>query len=510
MCSISGIVNGNIISLRKMISSQSHRAPDDSGTYNDEKIFIGMGRLKIIDLKSDNLCPYIDEDLVLSYNGEIYNYIELKKKLQKHNWKFKTNSDTEVLAFAWKQWGIKMFEELNGMFSFCIYDKKKKKIILSRDIAGEKPLYYLKKNNKFYFSSEAKAISSIINTKLIRDKFYEAFEHCLSKTLWKDVFQIPAASYLILDTKTLNFKIYEYWKFKKIKIDLKNPEDQLEELLNKSLKLRTRSDVDFGLYYSKGMDSTLLASLYNFKNKFYFNDQINYKKDFLRKIKKVVYHLDFPLGSLSSYPLWKLAEKASKKVKVIISGEGADELFGGYVRYLPVAQEWEMKQKFVSYKYLFNKVYKNYLNTFSTLTARNNNVELVRETIKPYFEMFDDPINAMGFSDFKVVMPSLLQMGDRMASSHGLENRCPFLDKNIIEFAFSLPPHLKINNLKQKILIRKLLKKNNNNSAYEFEKKGLIINFNKWFAVSDWSRDYYFSMLNRKWRNLNNLNFKNV
>ena len=120
-----------------------------------------------------------------------------------------------------------------------------------------------------------------------------------------------------------------------------------------------------------------------------------------------------------------------------------------------------MKQKFVSYKYLFNKVYNNYLNTFSALTARNNNIELVTETIKPYFEMFEDPINAMGFSDFKIVMPSLLQMGDRMASAHGLENRCPFLDKNIIEFAFSLPPHLKINNLKQKILIRKLLKKNN-------------------------------------------------
>ena len=204
MCSISGIVNGDIISLKKMVSCQSHRAPDDSGFYNDKKIFIGMGRLKIIDLKSDNLCPYIDEDLVLSYNGEIYNYIELKKKLKKYNWKFKTNSDTEVLAFAWKQWGTKMFDQLNGMFSFCIYDKKKNKIILSRDIAGEKPLYYLKKNNKFYFASEAKAIAHVTNTKLISDKFYEAFQHCLTKTLWKDVFQLPAASYLILDIKTLN------------------------------------------------------------------------------------------------------------------------------------------------------------------------------------------------------------------------------------------------------------------------------------------------------------------
>ena len=504
MCSISGIINGDIKSLKKMISLQSHRAPDDNSYYKDRNIYIGMGRLKIIDLKSENLCPYIDDDIVLSYNGEIYNYLELKKQLQTYNWKFKTKSDTEVLACAWKQWGFKMFDKLNGMFAFCIYDKKKNKIILARDIAGEKPLYYLKKNNKFYFSSEAKAIALVAKPKIINNEIYDAFQHCLSKTLWKDIFQLPAANYLIFDLKTLNFKISEYWKFKKKKIDQKNPEDQLEELIKKSLDLRFRSDVDFGLYYSKGMDSSLLAALKTFKHKFYFNDQVNYKNDFSKKIKKITYHLDFPVGSLSSYPLWKLAEIASKKVKVVISGEGADELFGGYVRYLPIAQEWQLKKKFTSYKYLFNKFYDDYLDSFAKITARNKNIELVRETIKPYFEMFDDPINAMGFADFKVIMPSLLQMGDRMASAHGLENRCPFLDKNIIEFAFSLPPHLKINDLKQKILIRKLLEKHKKNSAYKIEKKGLTVEFNKWFKIPDWSRDYYFVMLNRYWRKLNN------
>ena len=145
-----------------------------------------------------------------------------------------------------------------------------------------------------------------------------------------------------------------------------------------------------------------------FKHKFYFNDQGDYKHNFLKNIKKIAYHLDFPVGSLSSYPLWKLAEKASKKVKVVISGEGADELFGGYIRYLPVAQEWQLKKKFTSYKYLFNKFYDEYIDSFAKITARTENIELVRETIKPYFEMFDDPINAMGFADFKVIMPSLL------------------------------------------------------------------------------------------------------
>ena len=329
MCSISGIINGDLKSLKKMIHAQVHRAPDDDGFYNVNNIFIGMGRLKIIDLKSENLCPYVDEDIVLSYNGEIYNYLELRKELEKYKWKFRTKSDTEVLAYAWKQWKFKMFDKLNGMFAFCIFDRKNNKIILSRDISGEKPLYYLKKNNKFYFSSEAKAIVAVANPQLVKNKIYDAFQHCLSKTLWKDVYQLPAANYLVLDIKTLNFKTNEYWKFTQKKIDLKNPEEELEDLLKKSLDLRFRSDVDFGLYYSKGMDSSLLAALKNFKHKFYFNDQGDYKHNFLKNIKKIAYHLDFPVGSLSSYPLWKLAEKASKKVKVVISGEGADELFGG-------------------------------------------------------------------------------------------------------------------------------------------------------------------------------------
>ncbi len=485
-----------------MISLQSHRAPDDSGYHVDKNIFIGMGRLKIIDLKSRNLCPYIDDDVVVSYNGEIYNYIELRNELKKYNWKFKTNSDLEVLVNSWKQWGFKIFEKLNGMFAFCIYDKKKNKIILSRDIAGEKPLYYSKIGKKFYFASEAKAIAGVCNNSLIENKkvFY-ALQHCLSDTLWKNIFQLPASHYLIIDLKTLNYKTHEYWKFKKKKIDLKEPDEQLKELLERSIKLRLRSDVDFALYYSKGMDSSLISTFYKFKNKFYFNDQKYWKKDFLKKFKKISYHLDFPIGSLSSYPLWKLAEQAKqKKIKVVISGEGADELFGGYTRYLPISQEWELKNKFTSYKYLFNKFYDAYIDSFAKITSRNENIDMVKEIIRPHFEKFDDPINAMCYADFKIVMPSLLQMGDRMAGAHGIENRCPFLDKDIIEFAFSLPYNLKIQNLEQKILIRNLLKKKKILKPLELQKKGLTITFNKWFNISDWSRDYYFNMLYENWK----------
>ena len=161
MCSISGIINGGQNSsqkIKQIIDIQKHRAPDDFGFFDDENVHLGMGRLKIIDLNSPGLCPYKEDHFTLCYNGEIYNYIELKKELQKKDWKFKTNSDTEVLLKAWREWGEKMFDKLNGMFSFAIYNSKKKQLVLARDIAGEKPLYYYHKGKSFLFASEGKAL----------------------------------------------------------------------------------------------------------------------------------------------------------------------------------------------------------------------------------------------------------------------------------------------------------------------------------------------------------------
>ena len=304
------------------------------------------------------------------------------------------------------------------------------------------------------------------------------------------------------DIKKNKKKIVEYWKFKKRKIYLKTVEEELEDLLSKSINLRLRSDVKYGLYYSKGIDSSLISTFHDFKYKFYFDDNKSWKSDFFKNIRKIVYHLDFPVGSLSSYPLWKLAERAKKKVKVVISGEGADEIFGGYVRYLPIAREWELRNIMPSYNYLFGKFYRSYLEGFSRITMRNENYNYLKKIFEPYFREFDDPINAMGYADFKIVMPSLLQMGDRMSSAFGLENRCPFLDKNLIEFGFSLPPSFKINGLKQKILLRKILYKRGLSEPLNIEKKGLSIKFNNWFGKKDWNRSYYFDLSNKKWNSI--------
>ncbi len=505
MCSIAGVSEGhNQKIINSMLQIMSHRAPDDKGVYSDNEATIGMGRLKILDLFSENLCPYIDENLVLSFNGEIYNYKDIKSELKNLGFKFKTNSDTEVLAQAWHKWGTKIFSKLNGMFAFAIYDKKNKKIYLARDIAGEKPLYYVEKNKKLYFASEAKSLIKYLDLTKTNQKDYYVFQHCLNQTLFKNLYQIPAANFLEYDLdKKKIIKISEYWQFKKKKIILKDCEEELDYLLKNSIKLRTACDVKYALYYSKGVDSSLISTYHNFKNKIYFNDQLNWKKDFVKQIKKIVYHLDFPVGSLSSYPLWKLAEKTKgKNIKVVISGEGADEIFGGYVRYMPIYTTWKLKQNFKSYVPLFDKFYSSYLMGFANITARNDDIDYIKKKMRPFFEMFDDPINAMGFFDFKFVMPSLLQMGDRMSSAFGLENRCPFLDKEIIEFGFNLPPQVKINNFNQKNILKKILKKRGLPNPLLKEKKGLTILYNKWFKHKDWDRSNYFKFLNYQWDNL--------
>ncbi len=505
MCSIAGVTQGNSKKLvNSMLGLMKHRAPDDKGIYEDKNITLGMGRLKIIDLVSENLCPYINKDIVLSFNGEIYNFKDIKSELKSFRYKFKTNSDTEVLALAWHKWGIKTFSKLNGMFAFAIYDKRINKLYLARDIAGEKPLYYLEKNNNFYFASEAKSLIKELNPKKKKLQEYEVFQHCLNETLFKGLNQVPAASFLEYDLiKKKIIKIEEYWQLRRRKIKLKSCEEELNFLLKKSIKLRTNCDVNYALYFSKGVDSSLISTFHNFKNKIYFNDQLNWKKDFFKNIKEIVYHLDFPVGSLSSYPLWKLAEKTKKKnIKVVISGEGADEIFGGYVRYMPIYVTWQLKQNFKSYLTLFDKFYQNYLDGFSNITARNDRVDIIKDKMKPIFEMFEDPINAMGYFDFKYIMPSLLQMGDRMSAAFGLENRCPFLDKDVIEFGFNLPPEIKIKNFNQKNILKNILKKKGLSKPLLKEKKGLTILYNKWFNQNDWNRSNYFDYLNLNWKNI--------
>lgn len=504
MCSISGMIPGG--NVEAMIDVQKHRAPDESGIYRDERIALGMGRLKIIDLQSPGLAPYQEDHLILCYNGEIYNYLELREELRRLRWQFHTTSDTEVLLKSWRQWGVQMFDKLNGMYAFSIYDAQKKQLILARDISGEKPLYYYHRGNTFVFSSEAKAFPKVLELEEQENDFFEAFQHCFLTTLWKDVFEVPPAHYLFFDIPTNKKKVVEYWKFQPRDIKLATAEEELESLLKDAVRLRIRSDVPLGLYASGGIDSSLISSLHDFDHQFFFDDtNPDLKEEFFANIPHVLWHLDFPVGSFGFFGMWKLAEMASKHVKVILSGEGADELFGGYVRYVPIACEYQLRTKYPSYDYLFGKYFgtRDYSESFARMTGRNEEyTELVRELLKPFFVMFPDPVNAMGFADFKLIFPSLMQMGDRMAGAFGLENRCPFLDRRIIEFAFSLPPEYKITTVEQKVILRRLAKKYGLHDALTMEKRGLSVPYNTWEHQTGWDRTHYFRFLKDTWHTL--------
>src|SRR3989304_2689820 len=183
MCSIAGIINGT--GIEQMLALQRHRGPDESGVFRDVRVEMGMGRLKILDLHSPGLSPYLEDHYVLSYNGEIFNYVELRKELKRLGWTFRTSGDTEVLMKCWREWGVKMFDRLNGMFAFALYDRRKKTLTLARDIAGEKPLYFYRRGKRFLFASEAKAFQPVVTLQKRDDRFFDAFQHCDGATLWR-------------------------------------------------------------------------------------------------------------------------------------------------------------------------------------------------------------------------------------------------------------------------------------------------------------------------------------
>lgn len=429
MCAIAGGHNRG--EVEQMLETMKHRAPDGSRVI-DGKFCMGMGRLAIIDLKSTGLFPYQYRDHTISFNGEIYNYIELRKELKKLGWKFETESDIEVCLKAYLEWGVKCLDKFNGMFALAIYDGKR--VFLARDIAGEKPLYYTPKSLKF--ASEAKCLK---NPKELLPAHY---------MFWEDGY----------------IKTKRYWYPRHIII--KNPEKELERLLEDAIKIRTRADVPYGLYLSGGVDSSLINTFHKFKHTFTYEDK-DYREEFLKIFPKILWHLDYPIKSFSAFGLWKLAEEASKKVRVVISGEGADELFGGYIRYIKPHFNHVAQLKYPSYAGMFKKA---------------------------------KSVSDQGWDEFNGNLRELLRMGDRMASAWGVENRCPFLDKRIIEFAFSLPDEYKINGLDTKVILNRILRKRNKNYQ-PIEKAGLYCSIPEWLGgTNKLDKKAYISYQKSLWR----------
>ncbi|MBL7196718.1 MAG: asparagine synthase (glutamine-hydrolyzing) [Candidatus Omnitrophica bacterium] len=521
--------------IHKMADILTHRGPDGEGFYFGEKVKLGARCLKIMDRLSGEQ-PQFNEDksICVVLNGEVYNFLELRNQLKRHA--FNTNTDTEVIVHAYEEFGVDCVNKFNGQFAFALWDGKI--LLLARDRLGQKPLYYYFKNNFFIFASEIKSILTHVQAYPNITENFEVFETPVGvETLFKDIFSLPPASILIYDGREINIR--KYWQItsgQPVQLSEEQCIEKLRWLIEDSVRLRLRGDVPFGLYLSGGLDSGLIAYLakppyvfscyYNLGEHF---DEIHYAQsvakeigaehlivkptpfDFQKCYEKIIWHLDQPIATASTISAFLLAKEASQFVKVVLNGEGGDELFGGYIRYLLMAIEnrlseaLELKSYHSLAKYFWSdSVFNDPAERYFELTKRGvPKTDLPLKGIKNIFSRHRDLINQMSTCDIEITLPSLLILADRACSAFGLENRSPYLDYRIVEFAFSLPSEMKIKECQTKYILRKLARGIVPDEIIERkDKKGLATPIFKWFSndLHDWSSNLINSFKKRRIR----------
>ncbi len=534
MCGIAGIIElseqiyPNLQHhLQVMNMLLQHRGPDGNGVWMHPRKKLGLAhnRLSIIDLNTGNQ-PMTDEHgNWIVFNGELYNYRELRSQLGEHL--FRTTSDTEVILRAYLIWGENCLNLFSGMFAFAIWNEKENTLFCARDRFGIKPFYYTLQNNSLYFASEAKALLPFLPT-IETDPNglldYLTFQFTLNqKTLFKGIETLSPAH--CLKIHSANISVHKYWDIY-YNIDFEHTEtyyiQQLRYLFDNSIDLHLRSDVPVGAYVSGGIDSGAIAGLsamksdpgafIGFNGKFaaYGNayDESQYAQDigqmhgfevlqadinstdFINHISKVIYHLDFPVAGPGSFPQYMVSALAAKHRKVVLGGQGGDEIFGGYVRYLIAYFEQCINgaidgtlnngnfvvtyesiipnlKHLYNYKPLIRKFFASGM--FEPLDKRyfeliNRSGDLDKEIDFAAFDSNYVPydsfrqlfygnnvkkesyFDSMTHFDFKTLLPALLHVEDRMSMAHGLESRVPLLDHKLIEMAATIPADIKFKN----------------------------------------------------------------
>ncbi len=546
MCGIAGIYNfeGQVIpnleqKLAVMNHQLRHRGPDGDGQWLHPKGKLGFvhRRLSIIDLSPLGAQPMTDHmGNWIVFNGEIYNYIELRQELGVEN--FRTHSDTEVILLAYRKWGADCVNHLRGMFAFALWDEEKQALFCARDRFGIKPFYYHRSDDTFYFASEPKALLPFlehIETDLNGFKDYLTFQFCLDgKTLFKGISELLPAHTLTIKDGTI--QIRRYWEvFFEPDYDhtARYFEEKLRELLADSVRYHLRSDVPVGAYVSGGLDSSTIASIatdyqqpgamMGFTGKFSaFGEEFDESRyaralaeqkgfqlfeqditveDFIANIRKVIYYLDYPVAGPGSFPQYMVSRLAAQYRKVVLGGQGGDEIFGGYTRYLiayfeqcikgaiegtmhsgnfvvtyesiipnlvalrnykPLLQEFWREGLFES----MDRRYFRLINRAPTLDTEINWSVLepysARETFLRIFHgnnvRKESYFDLMTHFDFKTLLPALLQVEDRMSMAHGLESRVPLLDHPIVELAATIPADIKFKNGRMKHILREVVK----------------------------------------------------
>lgn len=568
-----------------MTDTLYHRGPDDEGFYIKNNIGLGHRRLSIIDLSTGNQPMYNDDQrIVIVFNGEIYNYIELKEELIRLGYNFSTSSDTEVIIKAYEEWGTDCQNKFNGMWAFAIWDDKQKQLFISRDRIGEKPLHYATFAGSFLFGSE---IKSILAYGFPKNANLELLELYLSMgyipdpfTFYKGIYKLRAGHYII--AKNGNFKEYEYWDLPvhqedDMLNDKKIIYEQFEYLIQDSVKLRMRSDVPFGAFLSGGLDSASIVALMSeisdfpietftigFQNKAF--DERNLSRDVSRKfktnhhehvvtpgifdkfLKKIIFQYDEPFGDSSAIPTGIVSKFAREKVKMVLTGDGGDEVLSGYTVY--------QGEKFAKQYQNIPDVVREYtpfiLSFFSKffrgkLRYQINRVTNVLESSNLSFEQrliskgswidikqmknllsevnglikledfqseilrkcnYRDGFYKIMYLHHKISLPGdYLAKVDRMSMAYSLETRIPFLDYRIIEFMAKINKNVKMEGYERKSVLRKTIGKRIPPSLLKAPKKGFSVPLREWFK-SDYYEKYLMNLkqLNQIGLNKNVLN----
>lgn len=530
MCGIAGFISSNkkydaSLIVSNMLKKIDHRGPDQLGFQSYDNTTIGMVRLSIVDCE-DHEIPIEDhsKNYAIVYNGEIYNHDSIRASLAS-KYDFKTNSDTETALVSYIQHGVDSFQTHNGMYAFAIHDKKQQETIVVRDKAGEKPLYYTQGKDYFAFASEMKCLLDLVKPRFNNEAIsYEAYEFTVGKeTLFKDIYQLEPGEYIKI--KDNRFQICNYWKIWDNIIDIEDDEKKiiadLSELVEDSILLRTKNAAhQYAAFVSGGIDSSLIACiakpdyLYTAHYDYADFDELDYAKlvakqinkqlnivtpnkdDFLKTQEKIAYSLDTPC-TWTSFTLWMLLEKASADgVKIIMSGEGADEMFAGYHRYHLLHHDEQIHnlEAMQGYKYLIGKYHGSPSSRYAKLVNRCENPYNERvnryldESIEEYYQkMSEDIVHFMGLNDFYSTMQVLLQMSDRINMAHSIENRSPFLDYRLIQYAFSMQSKYKIKNGITKWALKEVAKKFIPiEICNRVDKRGFAAPVNKWF---EWDKN---------------------
>ncbi len=514
MCGIAGYlnINGQRASkelVKKMTDVISHRGPDGEGQWVEDNVGLGHRRLAIVDLTDAGAQPMISADhrFILTFNGEIYNHKEIKLELERLGYWFRSDSDSEVALNALSHWGEAALKRFNGMFALGLWDRKAKSLLLARDRYGIKPLYYAETASRISFASESKALIQDLGLSRTMDKEalleYFTFQNIFTdKTLTKDVKMLPAGHFAKISLSNLKptLNLTKYWDYHFTNsdevIDSSEYIEELARLFEQAVNRQLMGDVELGSYLSGGMDSGSISAIASqslpnlktftcgfdlssasglelvfdertaaeamsalFKTEHY--EMVLKAGDMERCLPELAYHLEEPRVG-QSYPNFYAAKMASKFVKVVLSGSGGDELFGGYPwRYYRATgsrgfdhyideyyQYWQRLASNAELKKMFSPIW----NDVSHVRTRDifQNVFLSHDNV---LDRPEDFVNHSLYFEAKTFLHGLFVVEDKLSMAHGLENRVPFMDNDLVDFAMRCPVDLKLNNLSKVLQI---------------------------------------------------------